>query len=120
MPLPTLLPRPAHPPQILSLGDRKVDESQIQHSSSDTQMRLLAVGFGSLFAGARSRRLLADASAYGRAPKVLPMPIPTRVPDFLISYPHPFGTVCKLSSLQARSFLFPRNGRAVHGRRDTP
>ena len=97
-----------------------MDESQIQHSSADTQMRLLAVGFGSLFAGARSRRLLADASAYGRAPKVLPMPVPTRVPDFLISYPHPFGTVCKLSSLQARTFLSRPSGRALHGRRDTP
>lgn len=105
MPCPPATPlfrRPCRP-QILSLGDRKVDESQIQHSATDTQMRLLVVGFGALFAGARNRRLLTDASAYGRAPKVLPMPVPTRVPDFLLSYPHPFGTVCKLSSIQARA-----------------
>ena len=71
--------------------------SQITHTAFDTKMRLIAFTFGSGFSDKRAQN---GGKGLFTSDKTLPMPVPVRVPDFLLSSLHPAGVVCKYSSLQ--------------------
>ena len=68
------------------------------YSAVDTQIRLAAFGFSGMMgnnnAQARKERIEHTTS------KILPIPVPPKVSEYLLEHPHPAGTVCKLTSLQ--------------------
>jgi hypothetical protein len=71
--------------------------TQVTRTAFDTKMRLIAFTFGSGYSDKRSYNGGKDLF---NSDKTLPMPVPVRVPDFLLSNVHPAGVVCKYSSLQ--------------------
>jgi hypothetical protein len=89
--------------------------SQITHTAFDTKMRLIAFTFGSGFSDKRAQDGGKNLFA---SDKTLPMPLPERVPDFLLTSLHPAGVVCKYSSLQIVKVVlanFASGAGAVYG-----
>lgn len=68
------------------------------YSAIDTRLRLAAFGFSNIMgnnnAEARKERIEMTSN------KILPIPVPPKVSEYLLDHPHPAGTVCKLTSLQ--------------------
>jgi hypothetical protein len=73
-------------------------------SAIDTRIRLAAFGFsdvmGSNMKSARERRILVTSD------KTLPIPVPPKVPEYILDHPHPAGAVLKLTSLQISKVIY--------------
>lgn len=67
------------------------------HTAIDTRTRLAAFGFSSLMGAGGAQNKVTGMAV---SDKTLPIPIPPRVSEYLLTHPHPVGAVCKLTSLQ--------------------